>query len=161
MLVSIINDLPGWLLLTHQLTLCCSQRSHRMHSWNICHICEDEDSREWYHFRLVRHLNLWHVYHQLIKCKLYVKGVFSFLLYQLYVFSSFVSSTLELPKICSFKCTVYVYVYVYAFSRRFYPKRLTNENITSYMKKANNKLHSRNPLVRLCQRWQRRDRVQA
>jgi len=27
------------------------------------------------------------------------------------------------------------YVYVYAFSRRFYPKRLTNEDITSYIKK--------------------------
>jgi len=26
------------------------------------------------------------------------------------------------------------YVYVYAFSRRFYPKRLTNEDITSYKK---------------------------
>ena len=25
-----------------------------------------------------------------------------------------------------------VYVYVYVFSRRFYPKRLTNEDITSY-----------------------------
>ena len=24
------------------------------------------------------------------------------------------------------------YVYVYVFSRRFYPKRLTNEDITSY-----------------------------
>jgi len=29
------------------------------------------------------------------------------------------------------------YVYVYVFSRRFYPKKLTNEDITSY-KKANN-----------------------
>ena len=27
------------------------------------------------------------------------------------------------------------YVYLYAFSRRFYPKRLTNEDITSYIKK--------------------------
>jgi len=42
----------------------------------------------------------------------------------------------------------------------FYPKRLTNEYITSYIKKSNNKLHRRNPLVRLCQRWQSRDRVQ-
>ena len=39
-------------------------------------------------------------------------------------------------------------LFVYAFSRRFYPKGLTNEDITSY-KKANNKLHRRNPLVRL------------
>jgi len=31
-------------------------------------------------------------------------------------------------------------VYVYAFSRRFYPKQLTNEDITSYIKKANKKL---------------------
>jgi len=54
----------------------------------------------------------------------------------------YVSCSVALPAFCHVSRVMessdgdpaYIYVYVYAFSRRFYPKRLTNGDITSYIK---------------------------